>query len=217
MKKLVILAVAAGLGLSACASATLPSAGGPRDGAATTAPAAGTREASPAEAKKTKHAPAKQAGTDLKSCQPMGGGDESSLATLVDVRVGAHDGYDRVTFEFAPPSDDKYFGLPEYELAAAVPPITEDGSGEPVSVDGTNFAVIVFHGASGVDMTADDYTISYSGSRDFRPGFSALAEARQTGDYEATLSWAFGLNGTSCGSVLVLQDPLRVAIDFPHD
>jgi hypothetical protein len=136
---------------------------------------------------------------------------------LVDVRVGTHDGYDRVTFEFAPPADGQYFGLPPYEIASATPPITEDGSGEPVIIDGRSFAVVVFHGASGVEFNPDGYSLSYAGPKDFRPDFTALAEATQTGDYEATLSWAFGLNRASCWSVHVLDNPLRVAIDFPHD
>jgi hypothetical protein len=129
--------------------------------------------------------------------------------------VGTHEGYDRVTFEFAPPSDGKYFGLPPYDLHRATPPLREDGSGEPVSLDGSRFAWIVFHGAAGYDFIEGGPT--YTGPRDFRRDFRTLAEARQMGDYEATLSWAFGLNSASCWKVHVLQDPLRVAIDFPHD
>ena len=134
--------MAAGLALSACASASLPSAGGPRDGdtspktVRSNAPAASPAKATP----KTR----KHAASEPKSCQPLTGGTEDSIAQLVDVRVGTHDGYDRVTLEFAPPADEQYFGLPRYELAAATPPIREDGSGEPLSVDGSHFAAIVF-------------------------------------------------------------------------
>lgn len=212
MKKLVILAVAAGVGLSACASATLPSAGGPRAGA----PSKSVRSSGPAASPPIAKASRESVPSEPKSCEGVRGGAEGSLAQLVDVRVGTHDGYDRVTFEFAPPADGQYFGLPPYEIASATPPITEDGSGEPVSVDGRSFAVIVFHGASGVEFNPDGYSLSYTGPKDFRPDFTALAEARQTGDYEATLSWAFGLNRASCWSVHVLDDPLRVAVDFPH-
>ena len=218
MKRLVILLAAVALGLAACGSATLPSAGGPYDRATTSAPRSSGPTASPADPKaKPKTDKAHRAASEPKACEPMRGGIEDSLATLVDVRIGTHDGYDRVTFEFGPPSDAQYFGLPRYELVPATPPITEDGSGDPVSMDGSRYAVIVFHGASGIDMTADEYTVTYSGPHDFRPGYIGLAEARQTGDYEATLSWAFGLNRASCWSVHVLQDPMRVTIDFPHD
>jgi hypothetical protein len=77
----------------------------------------------------------------------------------------------------------------------------------------------VFHGGTGVefDDSEQGYTLTYTGPRDFRRDFRSLAEARQMGDFEATLSWAFGLNSASCWKVHVLQNPLRVAIDFPHD
>ncbi len=198
MKRFLILAVAAGLVLSACASASLPSAGGQRDG--DTSPKTVRSNAPAATPEKTAPKARKHAASEPKSCQPLTGGTEGSVAQLVDVRIGT-----------------QYFGLPRYELVPATPPITEDGSGDPVSMDGSRYAVIVFHGASGVDMTADEYTVTYSGPHDFRPGYIGLAEARQTGDYEATLSWAFGLNSSSCWSVNVLQKPLRVAVDFPHD
>jgi hypothetical protein len=214
MKRFLILAVVSGLGLSACASAALPSAGLRADRAnrqtlRSSAPPAPSQKAVPGKAKASE--------PDPRSCEPARGGTEGKLATLVDVRVGTHEGYDRVTFEFAPPADGQYFGLPPYAIVGATPPITEDGSGDPVSVEGSRFATVVFHGASGVDMTADEFTITYTGPRDFQPDFPVLAEARQTGDYEATLSWAFGLHRASCWRVLELQDPLRVAIDFPHD
>src|SRR5206468_10960933 len=140
-----------------CASASLPSAGGPREGEAprmarSNAPAASPTKATPQALK--------HAASEPKSCQPSTGGTEGSLAQLVDVRVGTHDGYDRVTFEFAPPADGQYFDLPPYQMVAATPPITEDGSGEPVSVDGSRFAVIVFHGASGVEFNPDGYALS---------------------------------------------------------
>ncbi len=150
MKRFLILAVAAGLVLSACASASLPSAGGQRDG--DTSPKTVRSNAPAATPEKTAPKARKHPASEPKSCQPLTGGTEGSVAQLVDVRIGTDDGYDRVTFEFASPSDGQYFGLPRYELVPATPPITEDGSGDPVSMDGSRYAVIVFHGASGVDM-----------------------------------------------------------------
>ena len=46
-------------------------------------------------------------------------------ANITDVRIGTHDGYDRVVFEFAG-------GLPEVSLERAEPPFTHDASGEPI-------------------------------------------------------------------------------------
>jgi hypothetical protein len=152
-------------------------------------------------------------------CSPAtGGGDH--LAQLTDVRVGTHPGYDRVTFEFAPPENGPgAFGVPRYEIARMTPPITEDPSGHRVAVDGHHYAGIVFHGGTGVDLTTSDsrgYEVTYGGPREIKPGFGVLAEAQETGDFEATMSWAFGLNRASCWRVSQLNNPVRVVVDFLH-
>lgn len=151
-------------------------------------------------------------------CGPAeGGGDH--IAQLVDVRVGTHQGFDRVVLELAPPSQGaEHFGLPWYEVRSITPPITEDGSGHVVGVEGAHFAGIVLHGASGVEFTDQEpgYVLTYQGPRELRPRFEVLREAQLTGDFERTLSWAFGLAKASCWKVRVLDDPLRLVIDFPH-
>src|SRR5918999_284979 len=152
-------------------------------------------------------------------CSPASGGADH-LAQLTDVRVGTHDGYDRVTFEFAPPENGPWaFGVPRYEISRITAPITEDPSGRPVEVDGDHHAGIVFHGGTGVDLTTSSpkgYKLTYQGPREIRTGFGVLAEAQETGDFEATMSWAFGLNRASCWRVTQLQDPVRVVVDFLH-
>lgn len=220
MNRLTMVMVAGTLALTACATraqtlgpgatASTPAVDRPSPKRAATAP---PRAAKPPK-KSTSGSPVVR---KSQSCRAVSGGSEGSVAQLVDVRVGAHEGYDRVTFEFAPPSDGRYFGLPPYEIKSATPPITQDGSGEPVAVDGSSFAVMIVQGASGVDFTGGDgYKVTYDGPKEFRPGYEALAEATQTGDFEAVLSWAFGLNQSSCWTVLELENPLRLAIDFQH-
>lgn len=212
MRRFMILAVAAGLALTACAARAVTTGVAPA-GQATPQTMHSNAPATP----KGKSTPRKHVKSEPKTCAPARGGTEGKLAQLVDVRVGAHDGYDRVTFEFEPPADGQGFGLPTYQIAAATHPITEDGSGEPVDVEGTHFAMLIFQGASGVEFNPDGYKLSYAGPKDFRPVFTVLEEARETGDFEAVLSWAFGLNSASCWQVQVLQDPTRAVIDFPHD
>jgi hypothetical protein len=149
---------------------------------------------------------------------PSAGGGGDYVANLVDVRVGTHEGFDRVVFELAPSAEGpQYFGIPRYEIGTATA-IMEDASGEPVAVEGSSFAWIGFHGASGVEFTDADpgYYLTYTGPRELKPGFEVLAEAQQTGDFERTLFWAFGLTRPSCWQVLELSDPVRVVIDFPH-
>jgi hypothetical protein len=230
MKRFTLLAVVAALGLAACATGTAGTLAPRSDGSGTSIDSPAPTNPSPSPANAPKKPKKKASGNDggasgndagspskPASCEAVNGGSENHVATLVDVRVGAHEGYDRVTFEFAPPADGKYFGLPLYQLRSATPPITEDGSGAEVDVDGDSFATIVFHGASGVDFTGKSgYEITYDGPQEFRPGYEALIEATRTGDFEATLSWAFGLAEGSCWTVHELDDPLRVAIDFSH-
>lgn len=148
-------------------------------------------------------------------CATSSGATEGTPATqLVDVRVGTHEGYDRVTFEFAPAEGASGpFGIPGYRIQG-VDALAEDASGLPVPVDGTSFASVVFSGASGWDV---DGRQTYQGPTDLRPGFASLSELKKTGDFERVLSWGMGMAGPSCWQVSVLQDPPRLVIDLPHD
>jgi hypothetical protein len=233
MKRFTVIAAVLALGLSACAARAANTAAPRSDGSTPAGEMPSPRAEQPSQAPKSgskisgsKKSSGNDGGSNQSasggssqpaSCEMVNGGSENDVATLVDVRVGAHEGYDRVVFEFAPPADGKYFGLPLYELRSATLPITEDGSGAAVDVDGDSFATVVFHGASGVDFTGKSgYEVTYDGPQEFRPGYQALVEASRTGDFEATLSWAFGLAEGSCWTVHELDDPLRVAIDFSH-
>lgn len=175
---------------------------------------AGSAERAPAS--QPTSGPATQARTA--ECRPVtGGGDH--VAQLVDVRVGTHQGFDRVVLELAPSAEGpEHFGMPRYEIGPLTLPITEAGSGHPVEVEGSQFVGIVLHGASGVEFVDADpgYVLTYDGPRELKPGFPVLVEAQQTGDFERTLSWAFGLARASCWEVQELVDPLRLVIDFPH-
>jgi hypothetical protein len=154
------------------------------------------------------------------NCAPISGGGETFLQ-LTNVRVGTHTGYDRVTFEFAPPSQTSPpvpappGVLPKYELTR-VSSITEDGSGKPVEVSGKDLYLIVFHGASGFDLTGPDPVPTYKGPKELKPNFKVLNEVERSGDFEATLSWGIGLKERRCLKVAEFNSPLRLAIDIPH-
>lgn len=225
MKRLLVAMVVGALALTACAQR------GTSLGAPVSAPSEeGSKKSGPAGSHKKDRskggssgkkasAPAPTTGSQATECAPAAGGGDY-LAQLTEVRVGTHDGYDRVTFEFAPPENGPAaFGVPRYRLSRATSPITEDPSGRTVAVDGHHYAGIVFHGGTGVDLTTSDptgYKLTYTGPQEIKPGFGVLAEAQETGDFEATLSWAFGLNRASCWRVSELQDPVRVVVDFMH-
>ena len=132
-------------------------------------------------------------------------------AQIADVRVGSHgagaSGYDRIVFEFQGP------GIPEVTLRAGTPPFTQDPSGLPLPVRGTSFLVLVLHGATAI---TPDGTMTYSGSTDFTPGFPALTEFKEAGDFEAVSEWVAGLTGPSCHRLFVLKNPTRLVIDVQH-
>ena len=115
-------------------------------------------------------------------------------AQIVDVRVGAHDDYDRVVLEFAD-------GLPELSLDRATPPFAQDGSGLPVEVEGTSFLRLTMRGGT---KQMEDGTSSYDGPTDFDPGFPMLVDLTEGGDFEAQSTWYLGLNENACVRVMQL-------------
>ena len=131
-------------------------------------------------------------------------------ALLTDVRVGTHDGYDRVVFEFvsrgSPARDAATF-----EIAKATAPYVEDPSGRPIMIAGTTVLGITFRGAT--TQTLDSRS-SYNGSRAFAPRFPILTELKSRGDFEAVNSWLAGTSGASCLKAQVLTNPTRLVVDL---
>jgi hypothetical protein len=125
---------------------------------------------------------------------------------IVDVRVGSHDGYDRVVFEFTD-------GTPEIALERATPPFVQDGSGFPVEVEGESFLRLIMRGGT---TQMEDGSSSYEGSRDFDPGFPALVDLIEGGDFEAQSTWYLGLVAESCLRVSLLEGEPRLVIDIEH-
>jgi spore germination protein GerM len=132
-------------------------------------------------------------------------------AQIADVRVGSHgsgpSGYDRIVFEFQGP------GIPEVMLGAGTPPFRRDPSDLPLPVEGSSFLVLALRGATAV---TPEGTITYGGPISFAPGFAALTELKEAGDFEAVSSWVAGLTGPSCHRLLVLENPTRLVIDLQH-
>jgi hypothetical protein len=127
-------------------------------------------------------------------------------AQITDVRVGTHDGYDRVVFEFAS-------GVPQTVIKAVLPPFYADPSGLPIDVTGTAFLQIVM--TYGTKVTPAGGT-TYSGPTNFEPDFDQLAQLIEGGDFEAVSTWYLGLKGGGCLRVLTVADPSRLVIDIEH-
>jgi hypothetical protein len=126
---------------------------------------------------------------------------------FVDLRVAGHRGFDRVVFEF----ED---GVPGYRIDYVEPPVREDGSGEPVAVDGSAFLQVIMT-ATGVDLSGPTPEELYTGPDRIDPaGTAVVDELVQTGDFEATLTWALGLDAEVELGVAELDDPARLVLDL---
>jgi hypothetical protein len=135
-------------------------------------------------------------------------GQETAL--LEDVDLARHEGYDRVVFRFKN-------AVPGYRVAYVEPPLTEDGSGAPVKVDGTAFVSVRMEPASGFDLNTGEGVLVYKGPRRISgedAGTSVVRELVRTGDFEAVLTWAVGLSDKVDFRVLTLEDPPRLVVDF---
>ena len=132
----------------------------------------------------------------------------SETALLERVAVAGHDGYDRVVFQFRN-------GLPGYRVEYAEPPLREDGSGNVVNLEGNAFLVVRMEPASGFDLTVPEGKLVYTGPRRIAgDSTTVIRELVRTGDFEAVLTWAVGLEARVPFRVLTLDDPARLVVDF---
>ncbi|MFN2519707.1 MAG: hypothetical protein ABR525_01535 [Candidatus Limnocylindria bacterium] len=202
--------VAAAATASPAATAPLATTGSPAAAASATArpsaPAAGP-SAAPATAPPT--AASERPAACVTSAQGAILGEQ---ALITDVRVGAHEGYDRIVFEFASRHAPAAGGS-TYVIAPATPPYLQDGSGLALSVAGDAVLKVTLRGATTASL---DGSPAYSGSRDIVPGFSILRELKGAGDFEAVSSWFVGVNGPPCAAVAMLAGPARLVIDLRH-
>ncbi len=168
-----------------------------------------------ASASASASAPASEAPTDEPSADvgeaftcdmPVVDPGTAPIANVVDIRVGTHDGYDRLVFEFEQ-------GTPEFTLDRAEPPFSEDASGMPLAVEGETFLGLVMRGGTKQTDAGDS---SYDGPTEFEPDFPALVHAVEAGDFERQSTWYLGLAQESCVRVLQLDGPPRLVIDIEH-
>jgi hypothetical protein len=121
--------------------------------------------------------------------------------------VGQHEGYDRVVFQF------RGDGLPGYRIEYVDPPLKEDGSGDPVDIAGNAFLVVRMEPASGFDLNTGEGQIVYKGPKRL-PGASVVKEVVRTGDFEAVLTWAIGLESKTRFKVTTTSSPSRLIVDL---
>jgi hypothetical protein len=124
--------------------------------------------------------------------------------TQTDVRVGEHDGYDRMVFEFA--GDDLPGYRIEYVSAAA-----QCGSGMNVPLQGSAILEVSFNNTVAHDLSGPTVVNSNP-----TPGFPMLKELRGVCDFEGIVQWAAGVGSMQPFRVFELSSPTRLVIDVRH-
>jgi hypothetical protein len=122
------------------------------------------------------------------------------LASVSGVRLGTHSGYDRIVFDL------EGTGRPGVTVRQVQPPFVMDASGQTVSVAGDAYLRITLTDAEGHALP--------SAQLDQRPGYPALVELRNVGDFEGVQSWIAGLRAPACVRVTTLADPTRLVVDL---
>jgi hypothetical protein len=127
--------------------------------------------------------------------------DAPTTALLTGVRVTGT----AVTFDFR---------SPPREVQTAYRPggqIVESGSGVKVHVKGNAFLVVTFTPAATADIRGEKLVLTYTGPKRI-PGPGPVDEVVKTGDFEARLEWAIGLDRRR--SFDVTRDGPRVTVTF---
>jgi hypothetical protein len=88
----------------------------------------------------------------------------------------------------------------------------EDGSGNPVSIEGSAFLVVKLTPAMTAKIDGDQVTKTYTGPRRLS-GDGAITEVVKTGDFESVVTWVIGVDSERPFTVDASDDSLVVAVD----
>lgn len=116
---------------------------------------------------------------------------------VVAVRVGAHEGFDRIVFEFSGT-------VPSYTISRQSTSFRLDPAGGSVTVKGTRGLLVT--------IKPEDW-LSYRGPQRFQAGLPFLREARMVQNFEGIMQWGLGVAGTPCLRVTTLSSPPRLVVD----
>jgi len=133
------------------------------------------------------------------TCTDKSGGVAGAAATVYDIRIAHHDGYDRLVIGFPTANT-----MPEYQLTRqAASTFLRDASGQPVTLDGS----------AGIRAVLRNADIAPGAPTDLKPELPAIREVAQIGNFERVVSYGVGLATPACFRVLELSGPTRLVID----
>ena len=147
-------------------------------------------------------APAFPADTAVDTGEPSA----DARLTVTDVRVGAHDGFDRVVLEVGD------IGTPGWRVGYADAGV-EDPSDRPVDLPGDRVLNVMIEGtAYPFDTGLPEFSTT---DRVIGAGTTAMTEVAFLGTFEAQFQSVIGVAGDAAPfRVFLLQDPVRVVIDL---
>jgi len=131
---------------------------------------------------------------------------DQPVARLVDVRTGLHEGFDRVVFEF----DER---VPGYHVEYIDQPVRKCGSGKATPLAGDGWLEVRMYPAN-AHAEEGKPTVA---NRERMPGLPVLSELELTCDFEAVVTWVFGVESPNRYQVRELSSPPRLVIDLRHD
>ncbi len=121
---------------------------------------------------------------------------ESANPALRSVRFGRHDTFDRLAFDFCKPADTTL-------RTTVVKELTEDGSGNRVTLDGTYFIAITLTPADAHDSagraTVPNGAVSVAGNN--------MQQYRLIGDFEGVVTYGVGVRRLEETATAIQSDP----------
>jgi hypothetical protein len=159
--------------------------------------------------------------TPTTECEPSSGAtlakkvspatQDRETVFLTDIEIEIEDCVERVTFKFKESEPGPGYDA-SYQPAEVAK--IEDGSGDPVAVAGDDFLVVRMFPAMTAEIDGEDVKPTYTGPRNIPESAEArmIREVAQTGDFEAQVTWAIGLDNKHPFTVAASNEELVVEI-----
>lgn len=133
-----------------------------------------------------------------------GGSLGDAELVIQDVRVGSHDGYDRVVFEYAGT------GLPGFRTQYT-DGVYQQGSGFPLEIAGNAYLQVVIYGTPMGLMPANEELLN-AGPMPLAAG--NIKGITHGGVFEGDTQYAIGLDKQRAYTIYTLENPTRLVVDI---
>jgi hypothetical protein len=125
-------------------------------------------------------------------------------SVLTSVRASAHEGWDRIVFEFAQQ-------VPSFRVEYIQRPFLQCGSGEEVQIKGAHLLQVSFSVAQGHDENGHPTVKPVS-----IESLLMIEEMRLVCDFEGEVTFLLGVRQKKPYRILLLESPSRLALDIQN-